>query len=554
MDELWDAQVDQLLKSLSPAYFRDTMRKMGQDADDEDWLFEATQIYTAVPVSMLVATMFALIFRQDSSTEALNLMESGLAEAWRALIDERDLTGLSQSEIERDDVLVEVLERMRGMTDGLLPVLKNYAIGDDDPGRDTNEMILHASQIAASDLPEARRLFGQAGASALRGGPYWPLWDMELDLPPVAHWMTGLESLYRFLIDNDLFPLAPFAEQRERMEERVARQQTKLATAPEEPFDPFDRKLTPDTKRLMDVLLSGKEKLSDKQRKSLPPFTLEVVKQLIHVLESDDYVDEDSPGKGWAPIHAAKLLGESGSPLAVAPLIRIAEQNDYEAIVNSQALQSLQALGNVALPTLLDTMRYSTDLELKCSLADPLGQVGKGDERAFRALEALYNETTWDDERMLAMMGLAELGDKRASDIFRRALKSDRDITPEGIREIMFALTELEPEADQAQLEQLKEMAMRRYDSRFVRFDNQGNAFCRDCGSLMRRGFLGAWDHVEPEEPEPVLPARPPLSIPLPSASSFDPRFVGVGRNEPCPCGSGKKFKHCHGAPKQTVH
>ena len=23
---------------------------------------------------------------------------------------------------------------------------------------------------------------------------------------------------------------------------------------------------------------------------------------------------------------------------------------------------------------------------------------------------------------------------------------------------------------------------------------------------------------------------------------------VTVGRNEPCPCGSGKKFKNCHGA------
>jgi uncharacterized protein len=22
------------------------------------------------------------------------------------------------------------------------------------------------------------------------------------------------------------------------------------------------------------------------------------------------------------------------------------------------------------------------------------------------------------------------------------------------------------------------------------------------------------------------------------------------GRNDPCPCGSGKKFKHCHGAPE----
>jgi preprotein translocase subunit SecA len=28
-----------------------------------------------------------------------------------------------------------------------------------------------------------------------------------------------------------------------------------------------------------------------------------------------------------------------------------------------------------------------------------------------------------------------------------------------------------------------------------------------------------------------------------------DPSSWGkVGRNEPCPCGSGKKFKHCHGS------
>jgi len=24
-------------------------------------------------------------------------------------------------------------------------------------------------------------------------------------------------------------------------------------------------------------------------------------------------------------------------------------------------------------------------------------------------------------------------------------------------------------------------------------------------------------------------------------------RVVKVGRNDPCPCGSGKKYKHCHG-------
>ena len=26
--------------------------------------------------------------------------------------------------------------------------------------------------------------------------------------------------------------------------------------------------------------------------------------------------------------------------------------------------------------------------------------------------------------------------------------------------------------------------------------------------------------------------------------------YTKVGRNDPCPCGSGKKLKHCHGAPR----
>ena len=34
-----------------------------------------------------------------------------------------------------------------------------------------------------------------------------------------------------------------------------------------------------------------------------------------------------------------------------------------------------------------------------------------------------------------------------------------------------------------------------------------------------------------------------------PALRPIDPKLlVGVSRNAPCPCGSGKKFKHCHGA------
>ncbi len=32
-------------------------------------------------------------------------------------------------------------------------------------------------------------------------------------------------------------------------------------------------------------------------------------------------------------------------------------------------------------------------------------------------------------------------------------------------------------------------------------------------------------------------------------ASNADDEFAGVGRNDRCPCGSGKKFKQCHGRP-----
>jgi preprotein translocase subunit SecA len=53
-------------------------------------------------------------------------------------------------------------------------------------------------------------------------------------------------------------------------------------------------------------------------------------------------------------------------------------------------------------------------------------------------------------------------------------------------------------------------------------------------------------------EPEPAAPASPPGARAGAAAEPTLAPFVRadrkVGRNEPCPCGSGKKYKHCHGA------
>jgi uncharacterized protein YecA (UPF0149 family) len=44
----------------------------------------------------------------------------------------------------------------------------------------------------------------------------------------------------------------------------------------------------------------------------------------------------------------------------------------------------------------------------------------------------------------------------------------------------------------------------------------------------------------------------PALAKPASPAASAIPGYNGrnVGRNESCPCNSGKKFKPCHGAPR----
>jgi preprotein translocase subunit SecA len=52
----------------------------------------------------------------------------------------------------------------------------------------------------------------------------------------------------------------------------------------------------------------------------------------------------------------------------------------------------------------------------------------------------------------------------------------------------------------------------------------------------------------EEEEEEVLVRNETPASRPIPPLMGGSSRWVNVGRNDPCPCGSGKKFKKCHGA------
>jgi len=51
-----------------------------------------------------------------------------------------------------------------------------------------------------------------------------------------------------------------------------------------------------------------------------------------------------------------------------------------------------------------------------------------------------------------------------------------------------------------------------------------------------------------PERRAPAAASAAPPLAPPETSGTFVRGERKVGRNEPCPCGSGKKYKHCHGA------
>ena len=64
-----------------------------------------------------------------------------------------------------------------------------------------------------------------------------------------------------------------------------------------------------------------------------------------------------------------------------------------------------------------------------------------------------------------------------------------------------------------------------------------------------QKAAAGALDDpgMSPQGAPPAPQGQPGANASQP-ATPFKRRERKIGRNEPCPCGSGKKYKACHGA------
>ena len=68
------------------------------------------------------------------------------------------------------------------------------------------------------------------------------------------------------------------------------------------------------------------------------------------------------------------------------------------------------------------------------------------------------------------------------------------------------------------------------------------NYLCAECKH--------SFNHIDPSMQvmcDLLRQNRPPSDLGVELAARDAARYADVGRNEPCPCGSGKKFKRCHG-------
>jgi HEAT repeat protein len=282
---------------------------------------------------------------------------------------------------------------------------------------------------------------------------------------------------------------------------------------------------TQDAEALVRLLIDAGEEMPPHLRERILSFGPAVIPPLIALLEDDALALETAPGEGWAPIHAAELLGELRAAEAVGPMLRQLEEDDVGSILRDTVMQALPALGPPALESILPAHAAATDPLNRMTLAGVLSQLGIRDDRIYQILiDELASETE------AGAMHLADYGDPRAIPLLSAALDSFEPVNDERdlmgnhvVVELEGAIERLGGELTPAQQQKVK---------RIFAMDQPR----RDRFTALLQQAVGRADL----ESSAVPGARALLAEPRPARAARK-----VGRNDPGPCGSGKKYKKC---------
>jgi preprotein translocase subunit SecA len=167
-------------------------------------------------------------------------------------------------------------------------------------------------------------------------------------------------------------------------------------------------------------------------------------------------------------------------------------------------------------------------------------------------------EDSFEDARDVTVPELIEVLSDEASAAYAQR---EKELTPEIMRalerRVVLSIIDNKWREHLAEMDYLRSgIGLRAMGQRdpLVEYQREGYEYFQDLVHTTKADSIRYMFHAEVvQQPAPVLKPSAVLtssakgdgSAPRPSQRTGDK----VGRNEPCPCGSGKKYKRCHGAP-----
>ena len=282
-------------------------------------------------------------------------------------------------------------------------------------------------------------------------------------------------------------------------------------------------------RRVVRRLLTAGQRVPAFVRRDILDLDTAAVPALLEILTDEDLALQDAPGQGWAPAHAARLLGELRAVDAIEPMLSRLGQTTWEDVLRDCLLRALPQIGAPVVEPALRAWAESNDEDFKVSVASVLARSGVRDERIF---EVLLDELT--NEPSHAPGALAEYGDVRALPYLANAfdgyeiVPGDRPFANQDLVELRAAIEELGGLLTPAQEEKYAR-ALEPAD----RWRERMRA-ALDAGK-MRAAVAGS-----------VASGERLRSLASPGSQAPARRRERLGRNDPCWCGSAKKYKKCH--------
>lgn len=259
--------------------------------------------------------------------------------------------------------------------------------------------------------------------------------------------------------------------------------------------------------------------------------------ELIEVLATRDVPDAETLCRlladpelrdSWLEVYLATLTGRRRLSEAIPVLITKFHQEDADYLIE-EALSALARIGGPASIAPLIAAFPESDWTFKFCAVGILGDL-KHPESEAAILELLKSETDSDLRTMLCV-SLCELISEHALETVRKEIASGSVETFRETASLILAVAvmldqELPKEAVQWQRERKRQQkAIERAEAKWKSMGD----------------FAGRDLEVERE----AQPAMEPSYEPARPTRHEGPR---AGRNDPCPCGSGKKYKKCCGA------